>query len=174
MRVMTVCLLMIAGASFGAATYSAAEEFGMRSTWQPPTRPQVRAAIDNWIGSRKLNELEQLKLDALWPAESAVSASDDTLRDVAITISLLMPETQEIVDLCRGDRRSPVAPQFQILTGQATAPFVRHNLRLWLSARTGWELHPEFEERYGEIEVGKKRGGIILPGIQLTTPLEAE
>ncbi len=51
---------------------------------------------------------------------------------------------------------------------------MRHNLRLWLSARSGWELHPEFEERFGEIEVGKKRGGIILPGIELTTPMEAE
>jgi hypothetical protein len=51
---------------------------------------------------------------------------------------------------------------------------MRHNLRLWLSARSGWELHPQFEERYDEIEVGKKRGGIILPGIQLTTPMEAE
>lgn len=51
---------------------------------------------------------------------------------------------------------------------------MRHNLRLWLSARSGWELHPKFEERYGEIEVGKKRGGIILPGITLTTPFEAE
>ncbi len=51
---------------------------------------------------------------------------------------------------------------------------MRHNLRLWLSTRTGWELHPEFEERYGEIEVGKKRGGIILPDIELTTPFEAE
>ena len=51
---------------------------------------------------------------------------------------------------------------------------IRHNLRLWLSARSGWELHPQFEERYGEIEVGKKRGGIILPVIQLPTPMEAK
>jgi len=51
---------------------------------------------------------------------------------------------------------------------------MRHNLRMWLSARTGWELHPKFEESYGEIDIGKKRGGIILPGIQLTTPMEAE
>ena len=51
---------------------------------------------------------------------------------------------------------------------------MRHNLRLWLSARNGWELPPQFEERYGEIAIGEKRGGIILPGIQLTTPMEAE
>ena len=50
----------------------------------------------------------------------------------------------------------------------------RHNLRLWLSAKKGWELPPDFAERYGEIAVGKKRGGIVVPGMTLTTPFEAE
>ena len=31
-----------------------------------------------------------------------------------------------------------------------------------------------FAERYGEIEVGKRRGGIRVPGAALTAPLEAE
>ena len=51
---------------------------------------------------------------------------------------------------------------------------MRHNLRLWLSAPNGWELHPQFEERYGEIKVGKKRGGIVLPDVVPTVPFEAE
>ncbi len=50
----------------------------------------------------------------------------------------------------------------------------RHNLRLWLSAKNGWELPADFAERYGEIAVGKKRGGIVVPGMKLTTPFEAE
>lgn len=50
----------------------------------------------------------------------------------------------------------------------------RHNLRLWLSAKRGWELPGEFAERYGEIAIGKKRGGIVVPGMTLTTPFEAE
>ena len=39
----------------------------------------------------------------------------------------------------------------------------RHNLRLWLSARSGWELHPQFEERYGEIEIGKNEVELSCP-----------
>ncbi len=50
----------------------------------------------------------------------------------------------------------------------------RHLLRLWLSARTGWQLPTDFAARYGEIAVGKKRGGIVVPGMQFTAPLEAE
>ncbi len=49
----------------------------------------------------------------------------------------------------------------------------RHLLRLWLSARNGRQLPAAFEERYGEIEVGKIRGGIRVPGQTLQAPLEA-
>jgi hypothetical protein len=50
----------------------------------------------------------------------------------------------------------------------------RHLLRLWLSVPTGRPLPPVFAERYGEIRVGKRRGGIVVPGAELTAPLEAE
>jgi len=49
----------------------------------------------------------------------------------------------------------------------------RHLLRLWLSARNGRQLPAGFAERYGEIEVGKIRGGIRVPGQTLQAPLEA-
>jgi len=49
----------------------------------------------------------------------------------------------------------------------------RHLLRLWLSAPNGRPLPPIYAERYGTIEVGKKRGGIIVPGIKLCAPLDA-
>ncbi len=49
----------------------------------------------------------------------------------------------------------------------------RHLLRLWLSARQGRELPPVFAERYGEIRVGQRRGGIQVPGQQLVAPLDA-
>ncbi|MBU2966746.1 TauD/TfdA family dioxygenase [Amphritea sp. 2_MG-2023] len=50
----------------------------------------------------------------------------------------------------------------------------RHNVRLWLSVNHGWELPPVFEERYGPIARGENRGGIVVPGMKLTCPLEAE
>jgi hypothetical protein len=49
----------------------------------------------------------------------------------------------------------------------------RHLLRLWLSARNGRQLPAAFAERYGEIAVGKIRGGIRVPGQTLQAPLEA-
>jgi hypothetical protein len=50
----------------------------------------------------------------------------------------------------------------------------RHLLRLWLSARNGRELPSAFAERYGEIAVGRIRGGIRVPGQVLQAPLEAQ
>ncbi len=50
----------------------------------------------------------------------------------------------------------------------------RHLLRLWLSAPNGRQLPSAFAARYGEIEVGKIRGGVRVPGQTLQAPLEAE
>ena len=50
----------------------------------------------------------------------------------------------------------------------------RHLLRLWLSASDGRELPPAYAERYGNIAVGSKRGGILVPGTKPYAPLEAE
>jgi hypothetical protein len=50
----------------------------------------------------------------------------------------------------------------------------RHLLRLWLSAPNGRELPPAFAERYGEIRLGRRRGGIVVPGQIPSAPLEAE
>ena len=50
----------------------------------------------------------------------------------------------------------------------------RHLLRLWLSAKDGRSL-PEFlAERWGTIEVGTRRGGIVVASTHLSTPIEPE
>lgn len=50
----------------------------------------------------------------------------------------------------------------------------RHLLRLWLAAPNGRDLPPIFAERYGDITLGTRRGGIKVPGQTLCAPLEAE
>ncbi len=50
----------------------------------------------------------------------------------------------------------------------------RHLVRLWLSTNHGWSLPDVFSERYGPIHRGERRGGIVVPGMQLNCPLEAE
>lgn len=49
----------------------------------------------------------------------------------------------------------------------------RHMLRLWLSAPNGRPLPPHFAERYGSVAQGAVRGGIICPGTELSTPIDA-
>jgi Taurine catabolism dioxygenase TauD, TfdA family len=49
----------------------------------------------------------------------------------------------------------------------------RHLLRLWLAPANARPLPPVFAERYGRITPGD-RGGVTIPGIKLTAPLDAE
>ncbi len=50
----------------------------------------------------------------------------------------------------------------------------RHLLRLWLAPPDSRPLPPVFAERYGTIEVGTRRGGIVVPGAKLHVPLDPE
>ena len=48
----------------------------------------------------------------------------------------------------------------------------RHLLRLWLCPANGRPLPAVFADRYGGTEIGN-RGGIVLPGVKMVTPMEA-
>jgi len=48
----------------------------------------------------------------------------------------------------------------------------RHLLRLWLSLPDGRLLPPVFAERYGTVNRGEVRGGIVVPGAEPHVPLE--
>ncbi len=50
----------------------------------------------------------------------------------------------------------------------------RHLLRLWLAPPNGRPLPPAFAERYGTIDVGTRRGGITVSGMQLRVPLDPD
>jgi hypothetical protein len=50
----------------------------------------------------------------------------------------------------------------------------RHLLRLWLAPPNGRPLPPVMAERFGTIETGTARGGIRVPGQELTAPLVPE
>ena len=50
----------------------------------------------------------------------------------------------------------------------------RHLLRLWLAPPDSRPLPPVFAERYGTIDVGTRRGGIVVPGAKLHVPLDPE
>jgi hypothetical protein len=49
----------------------------------------------------------------------------------------------------------------------------RHLLRLWLACPGARPLPPAFAARYGSLEIGN-RGGVAVPGMRLSVPLDAE
>jgi len=50
----------------------------------------------------------------------------------------------------------------------------RHLMRLWLSMPDGRALPETFRERYTVIELGQRRGGIHVPGLEQILPLEPD
>lgn len=144
MKAITCFALLAVSATCAFETADASDGLGRRASWQSPTRDEVRAAITDWLQDRQLSELEQLKLDALWPTEPSTATGEDILNNVGVTIALLKPEARDLVEFCRGERQSPVASEFEILSDEKTEPFVRNNLRLlygrWLVQN---ELHDE-------------------------------
>lgn len=154
MKVLAVLGLLLAGVTGVFELSFASDGLGRRASWHAPTAIDARAAIDQWLQGRQLTELEQLKLNALWPAEDSSASNEDLLNNVGVTIALFTPESREIVDICRGDRKSPVAREFPILADEKTHPFVRNNLRLlygrWLVQN---ELYDEALALLDNVEV---------------------
>ncbi len=56
----------------------------------------------------------------------------------------------------------------------AEAEHKRHLLRFWLASHRPRPLAPVFEERYGPLDGSRPRGGIFVPDVSMSVPLEAE
>lgn len=154
MKALALFALLFASLYCGFQSVQAAEGLGRRASWEPRTPEDARASVEAWLKDRKLTEIEQLKLEALWSADSSSNTSNDLLNNVGVTIALLEPEAREIVDFCRGDRQSPIAPKFAFLADEKQHPFVRDNLRLlygrWLVQN---DLHDEALAMLGDVDI---------------------
>lgn len=154
MKVFVSISLLFAALTCTFQSADAADGLGRRASWEPRTPEDVRALVAEWLKGRQLNEIEQLKVDALWPTDWASSANNDLLSNVGVTIAMLEPAAREIVDFCRAGRHSPVAPEFAILADDKQEPFIRDNLRLlygrWLVQN---DLHDEALSLLGEVDI---------------------
>ncbi len=114
-----------------AAPVRADDELEQRASWTAPTAAEVKQHVDKWLAGQQLDEITQIKVQALWPAEGGPTDSRDLLDQVAATIALVDPETRPLVDLCRGERLDPTAPKFAVLNDEKQPDFVRNSLRLY-------------------------------------------
>jgi len=122
-----VIIVALAGAAHGD------EALENRASWQPPTRGEVKQAIDAWVAGKDLDELTRTRIDVLWSDESAAAFDQDRLDLLADTIAMIQPETRALVDLCAAPQRPLLLPKFEFLEADETAPLVRDNLRLLLA-----------------------------------------
>jgi hypothetical protein len=127
-------LLVLSG---GASVLSAADELEKRASWQIPTTAEVRANLDEFLASQKLDEAQQLKVAALWGDATEPLESGQLLDRLAATLAIIEPRAGEIVALCDSTEPPLVVPRFALLDDESAPPFVRDNLRLlygrWLA-----------------------------------------
>ncbi len=130
----------------------AADEFGKRATWNPPTAAEVKARLDEWLKTKEVDETTQLKIDALWPETGGPTDSSELLEQLGTTIALIESAARELVTFCRNERTSPDVPDFAILKDETAAPLVRSNLRLlfarWLAQN---DLYDESLEQVSDM-----------------------
>ena len=110
-------------------------------------------------------------LDGVPPFTEAQREALDLVLTVAEEVSLKMDFDVGDIQLLHNHVILHARTEFE---DYAEVDRKRHLLRLWLSAPNGRPLPPDFAERYGTVEVGTVRGGIVCPGTQLSIPMDAE
>lgn len=153
----TRALLTLTGVAFAllalVSPLRSEDELQKRATWQLPAPAEVKAAIEPWLATQKLDTATQSKLDALWAEDPLPAVGADLLERLAETIALADPATRELVALCRGSSPPLLPPSFDVLQDAARPPLVRNNLRLllgrWLAQHA---MYDEALEQLGELQ----------------------
>ena len=122
---MTVALLALS-----ALQVRADNDLEKRASWANPTAADVKTQVEQWLESQTVDELTQLKITALWPAEGLPSEPAQLLSQATATIALVSPTAHKLVIHCDSDNHSLVLPKFQVLQDESLSPWARSNLQL--------------------------------------------
>lgn len=156
MRKQTIHLAVLLVISAAGTRWLAADELEKRASWQIPTTAMVRTQLDEFLAGQKLDEAQQLKVDALWGDPNEPLESSQLLDRLAATLSIVEPRAAEVIAFCESTEPPLVVPQFALLDDESVAPLVRDNLRLlygrWLSQQ---HLVDESLEYLGALEAEK-------------------
>jgi hypothetical protein len=146
-------LFLLPLVAFVCASAWADEELEKRASWKQPAAAEVKAQIDQWLSSRKLDELTKSKVETIWSQDSAGAFGTDLLDKLVITISLGDESTKGLIDLCGKSHPPLKLPGFDFLQDEKTPPVVRNNLRLhygrWLAQH---ELYDESLAQVGDLK----------------------
>ena len=123
--IITVALLTVV-----SGQVQADNDLEKRATWAPPTGADVRAQVEQWLQTQTTDELTQLKVTALWPAEGLPTEPAQLLDQATATIALVNPAAHKLVIHCDSDNQALILPEFTVLQDDSLSPWALHNLRL--------------------------------------------
>lgn len=154
-------ILLLMAMLLPAGLLSAQNDLAKRASWAPPVPAVVKAQVLDWVATQKLDEVKQLEIDALWPAEVLPQAGRGTLEHLAATIAAVDSEAKPLVELCRGAAPVLLPPAPEMLIDEARSPFVRHNLRLYYAS---WLVQASFYDEAAQQLEGLQHGDVVDPG----------
>src|SRR5437868_10076208 len=116
---------------------AAQDELEKRATWSIPTTAEVKARLDDYLSSKKLDEAAKLKIEALWPDEAQSLDGGELLDRLTASLAVVEPKAAEVVTACRQNSLDVAVHKFAGLSDESLPPLVRDNLRLlvgrWLA-----------------------------------------
>ena len=146
-------LIAIAVLTLVSARVDADNDLEKRASWSSPTAADVKAQVETWLKTQQINEVTQIKIDSLWPAEGLPTEPAQLLDQATATIALLNPAAHKLVLHCDSDNASLILPVFTVLEDKDLAPWALNNLRL-LYAR--WLVQQRrYDEALEQIETIK-------------------
>jgi len=120
----------LAGLFIAVAHLCAADDLERRATWSIPSTADVKARLDDYLVTKKLDETTRLKIEALWPDEAQPVPSAELLDRLTASLAVVEPKAAEIVAACRDHAVPLPLPKFDQETDLALPPLVRDNLKL--------------------------------------------
>lgn len=114
------------------AGLAGADELAQRPTWSIPTTADVKARLEDYLASRRLDEATRLKIEALWPDEAQPMDGSELLDRLTASLAVVEPKAAEVVAAVQRGGAVLVAPRFAGLSDPELPPLVRDNLRLFV------------------------------------------
>src|SRR5437588_12640998 len=121
-----------------AGVTRAQDDLEKRATWSIPTTAEVKARLDDYLATKKLDEAAKLKIEALWPDDAHPLDGGELLDRLTASLAVVEPKAAEVVAAVRNSSGLLIAPKFDGLTDESLPAFIHDNLRLlvgrWLAS----------------------------------------
>lgn len=135
------------------------DELRKKASWSAPTPVEAKAALDELLSQRELDETQKLKISALWIEAGAEPDPSEVLDRVAASLAVVEPQAAAIYEMTQQSPTGKVATP-ELLTDENVPLFIRANLRL-LIAR--WLAQHELVDEALEQLRGLKPADVVDP-----------